>query len=64
VDALWEDEPPETAAKAVHVHVSQLRKVLGKVRLPTRAPGYMLRIAEGEFDVDPYQHQEPEESFD
>ncbi|HWQ02387.1 MAG TPA: winged helix-turn-helix domain-containing protein, partial [Gaiellaceae bacterium] len=25
IDALWEDEPPETAAKALQVYVSSLR---------------------------------------
>ncbi len=34
-DALWEDEPPETAQKALQVYVSQLRKVLD-----TRAPAH------------------------
>src|SRR5215467_1545523 len=33
IDALWEDEAPETALKALHVYVSQLRKVVGKERL-------------------------------
>ena len=32
IDALWEDEPPETAQKALQVYVSQLRKVLGRER--------------------------------
>ena len=39
VDALWEDEPPETAKKALQVYVSRLRKALGKERLETQAPG-------------------------
>src|SRR6266542_5919474 len=43
IDALWEEEPPETARKAVQVHVSQLRKLLGSDRLQTRPPGYLLR---------------------
>jgi hypothetical protein len=44
IDALWEDEAPETGRKALQVYVSQLRKALGKDRLQTKAPGYMLRI--------------------
>ncbi len=55
VAALWEDEPPETAAKAVQVHVSQLRKLLGKERLETRPPGYLLRVGEDELDVARFQ---------
>src|SRR6266849_10183781 len=55
IDALWEDQPPETAQKALQVHVSQLRKLLGKERLQTRAPGYLLQVAEGEFDLERFQ---------
>src|SRR5437868_4720149 len=55
IDALWEDEPPETAQKAVQVYVSQLRKLLGKERLETRSPGYLLHVDEGELDLDRVQ---------
>ena len=51
IDALWEDNPPETAQKALQVHVSGLHKVLGKERLVTRQPGYLLRVEEDEFDL-------------
>jgi DNA-binding SARP family transcriptional activator/class 3 adenylate cyclase len=50
-EALWEDDPPETAQKALQVHVSGLRKVLGKDRVVTKEPGYLLRVAEDELDV-------------
>lgn len=50
-DALWDDRIPDTAAKALQVHVSQLRRLLGADRLQTRAPGYLLRVAEGEYDI-------------
>ena len=33
IDALWEEEPPDTAVKALQVYISQLRKQLGKDRL-------------------------------
>src|SRR6266516_4776755 len=52
IEALWEDNPPETALKALQVYVSQLRKALGKERLVTKAPGYMLRVEQGEFDLE------------
>jgi DNA-binding SARP family transcriptional activator len=55
IDALWEDDPPETAQKALQVHVSGLRKVLGKERLVTRQPGYLLRVEEDEFDLTRFQ---------
>ena len=51
IDALWEGAPPETAQKALQVHVSQLRKLLGKARLETRPPGYLLRVEPDELDV-------------
>ena len=51
IDALWEEQPPDTAAKALQVHVSQLRKLLGKDRLATRSPGYVLHVDEGELDL-------------
>src|SRR5919201_1704014 len=55
IDALWDEEPPETAQKALQVHVSQLRKLLGKERLLTKAPGYLLRVEEGELDLERFQ---------
>jgi DNA-binding SARP family transcriptional activator len=50
VDALWES-PPATAAKSVHVYVSQLRKTIGPQRLLTRSPGYVLRVGPEELDA-------------
>jgi DNA-binding SARP family transcriptional activator len=55
IDALWEEQPPETAAKALQVHVSQLRKVLGADRIVTRTPGYLLRVAPGELDLERFE---------
>jgi DNA-binding SARP family transcriptional activator len=51
IDALWEEEPRETAQKALQVYVSQLRKALGRERLETRPPGYRLRVGEDELDL-------------
>ena len=51
IDALWEEEPPETAQKALQVYVSQLRKTLGKDRVQTKAPGYLVRVQEDELDL-------------
>ena len=50
VGALWEDAPPETAPKALQVYVSGLRKALGRERLQTKAPGYVLALQHGELD--------------
>ena len=37
IEALWDEEPPETAGKALQVYVSQLRKLLGRERLETKS---------------------------
>ncbi len=51
VDALWEDDPPETARKALQVYISRLRKLLGRERVETRSPGYLLRVEPNELDL-------------
>lgn len=55
IDELWGDEPPARATKTLQVYVSQLRKELGPDRLLTRAPGYELRVDDGELDVDRFE---------
>jgi DNA-binding SARP family transcriptional activator len=59
IDDLWGEEPPESAAKMVHMYVSELRKLLEpdgaagdawRVLL-TRSPGYMLRIEPDQLDA-------------
>jgi DNA-binding SARP family transcriptional activator len=52
IDELWGDDPPAQATKTLQVYISQLRKALGADRLVTRAPGYLLRVEEGELDLD------------
>jgi DNA-binding SARP family transcriptional activator len=55
IDDLWGDEPPARATKTLQVYVSQLRKELGADRLVTRPPGYELRVADGELDLDRFE---------
>jgi DNA-binding SARP family transcriptional activator len=50
IDELWGESPPATAAKAIQVYVSNLRKQLGE-RLLTRSPGYVLQVDPDEFDL-------------
>jgi DNA-binding SARP family transcriptional activator len=54
IDELWGDKPPESGPTALQVRVSQLRKSLGPEaeRLETKSPGYRLRLAPGELDLD------------
>ena len=55
IEALWEDEPPGRAQKTLQVYVSQLRKTVGRDRVQTRAPGYLLHVADDELDVVRFQ---------
>ncbi len=51
---MWGDDPPESAAKAISVHVFRLRQLLADpdgAQLTTRAPGYLLRCGPGELDA-------------
>ncbi len=52
VDALWGEEPPTTADKALQGHVSALRKALGSARILTERSGYRLALEPGELDLD------------
>jgi DNA-binding SARP family transcriptional activator len=59
VDDLWEDPPP-TAAQAVQVYISKLRKLMatagpGGPRLLTRSPGYVLEIEVGTLDLHEFE---------
>jgi DNA-binding SARP family transcriptional activator len=51
IDALWGEHPPASANKLVQVYVSQLRKVLGRDAIETRAPGYRVRLDDGRLDL-------------
>src|SRR5215203_5219397 len=51
VDGLWGERPPETAAKALQVYVSQLRRSLGRELVVTRPGGYQLAIAPDALDL-------------
>jgi predicted ATPase/DNA-binding SARP family transcriptional activator/Tfp pilus assembly protein PilF len=52
IDALWGEDPPETAANALQVAVHALRKALGSDRIVTRGPGYVLRVEARELDLE------------
>ncbi|WP_399083231.1 BTAD domain-containing putative transcriptional regulator [Streptomyces sp. BBFR2] len=57
---IWGSAPPRRATASLHVHVSQLRKLLtrpGRTGTPiaTTAPGYVLRLAPGELDLHRFQ---------
>jgi predicted ATPase/DNA-binding SARP family transcriptional activator len=51
IEALWGSTPPATARKALHGHVSALRKRLGAETIDTRPPGYVLHADVGSIDA-------------
>ena len=55
IDALWGERASATAAKTVHVYVSNLRKSLGDGLLVTRGHGYLLRPGTGQVDSDRFE---------
>jgi DNA-binding SARP family transcriptional activator/tetratricopeptide (TPR) repeat protein len=54
VDGVWGDAPPASALASLQNHLARLRQELGE-RLVTRAPGYVLRVEDGELDLDRFQ---------
>ncbi|MDQ3874874.1 MAG: AAA family ATPase, partial [Actinomycetota bacterium] len=55
VKDLWGAAPPETPENTLHAHISRLRKALGKTRILTRSPGYVLTLDDDERDVERFE---------
>lgn len=60
VDEIWGESAPRRAAAALHVHVSQLRKLLKRddnshSPIVTRSPGYLLGLGSDELDLLDFQ---------
>ena len=51
IDELWGERPPPTAATALQVYVSKLRKALGGGAIRTSAPGYVLECEPDDLDL-------------
>lgn len=55
IDAIWDDDPPETARRQVQICVSSLRRTLGAAAggnvIVTRAPGYQLNAPDDAIDA-------------
>ncbi|WP_067807996.1 AfsR/SARP family transcriptional regulator [Actinomadura formosensis] len=55
ISEIWDEEPPLRAVPALHVYISQLRKLLSRFGAPagpivTQAPGYLLRVDPADVD--------------
>jgi DNA-binding SARP family transcriptional activator len=62
IDALWGERPPATAAKSLHVYVSQLRRELGRDAasvnggvLKTRGNGYVACVGTEDIDTQRFE---------
>lgn len=51
IDELWGEDSPESAAAALRVNVSRLRKALPRDVLATRSPGYVIRVEPDQLDL-------------
>jgi predicted ATPase/DNA-binding SARP family transcriptional activator len=51
IDAVWGENPPETARNTVQVYISQLRKRLPAGALETAPPGYRLSVDPATIDL-------------
>ncbi len=55
IDVIWGERPPDTARKALQMHISQVRKLLGQEGgepvIVTRSPGYELRVDASRLDL-------------
>ena len=64
IDELWGERPPATAAKTVQVHVSRLRKALGRTggrrrARVTREHGYELQVDPEQLDAHRFERLSP-----
>jgi DNA-binding SARP family transcriptional activator/tetratricopeptide (TPR) repeat protein len=55
---VWGETPPSTANNLVSIYIHRLKKLIGDTEGKTlvyRAPGYMLRVAPGDVDVELFE---------
>src|SRR5918994_860479 len=57
-EAVWGDHAPRTAAHALHVHASTVRRALGSRGdwLQARPPGYVLALEPDALEIDRFEH--------
>ena len=58
IHELWGDAPPGTANNLVSIYIHRLKKVIGDTEskvIVYRAPGYMLRVAPGDVDLQRFE---------
>jgi DNA-binding SARP family transcriptional activator/ABC-type transport system substrate-binding protein len=55
IEDMWDSRRPDTAHKIVQLHVSSLRKAIGKERISTVERGYCLHLEPGELDAERFE---------
>ena len=58
INEVWGETPPAKAGNLISIYVLRLRRLLGdtdSTLLVTRAPGYLLRVAPGDTDVQVFE---------
>ncbi|WP_129841082.1 BTAD domain-containing putative transcriptional regulator [Streptomyces sp. RFCAC02] len=50
-DLLWGDDPPPSARGQIQVHISELRRLVGRDTIVRRPPGYLISVRPGELDL-------------
>ncbi|MEU0535544.1 AfsR/SARP family transcriptional regulator [Amycolatopsis tolypomycina] len=52
IDLTWGENAPPSVRGRLQVHISELRKLLGRDVILRRAPGYLIEVAPGDRDLD------------
>ncbi|MFL5799187.1 MAG: extracellular solute-binding protein [Actinomycetota bacterium] len=51
IDAIWGEDPPETARNTLQTYVRHIRRIVGPERIEHRSSGYVLQADPAEIDV-------------
>ncbi|WP_329051394.1 tetratricopeptide repeat protein [Amycolatopsis sp. NBC_01488] len=57
IDLTWGENAPPSVRGRLQVHISELRKLLGRDAIVRRAPGYVLEVAPGDRDLDVFDDE-------
>ncbi|MET8850879.1 BTAD domain-containing putative transcriptional regulator [Amycolatopsis sp. NPDC004625] len=55
IDLTWGEDAPPSVRGRLQVHVSELRKLLGRDVIVRRASGYLIEVAPGDRDLDVFE---------
>lgn len=64
IDGLWGETASTKAAENLHVLVSRLRRALGGKRIVRDGGGYLVRVEDGELDLDLFERLRREQRFE